>query len=137
MPMGEMLKRPLGAGGTRGGIATFLLGAAMTIVGGYLLLNSLRVLHGFGGGLFSFGGFSVTGGMILVPFIIGLGIIFYDTSKWYGWALAGGSLLALIVGAIVSVRFSFVDMSAFDLIVILVLLFGGIGLVLRSVREHS
>jgi hypothetical protein len=51
--------------------------------------------------------------------------------------LAAGSLLALIIGAIASVRFSFERMSAFDLIIILVLLFGGIGLVLRSVKDQS
>lgn len=102
-----------------------------------MLLNSLRVLHGFGGSLFAIGTFGITGGMILIPFIIGIGIIFYDASKWYGWLLAGGSLLALIVGAIASVRFSFQDMSAFDMIVILVLLFGGVGLVLRSIRENA
>jgi len=124
-----------GAGGTSGGVGTFLLGAAMTIAGGYLLLTSLHVVNGFGGGLFGLGGFRVTGGMILILFIIGIGIVFYDSSKWYGWALAAGSLLALIVGAIASVRFSFDGMSAFDLIVVLILLFGGIGLVLRSVRE--
>jgi putative amide transporter protein len=45
--------------------------------------------------------------------------------------------LALIFGAIASVRFSFQDMTALDLIIILVLLFGGVGLVLRSVRESS
>ena len=129
-------KRSTGAGGSPGGLAPFLLGIAMSIAGGYLLLNALRVLHGFGGGLYGIGGFTVTGGMIMIPFIIGTGIIFYDASKWYGWALAGGSLLALIVGAIASVRFSFEGMSAFELIVILVLLFGGIGLVLRSVKEH-
>jgi hypothetical protein len=127
----------MGAGGSPGGLAPFFLGVAMSIVGGYLLLNALRVLHGFGGGLFAIGSFSVTGGMILIPFIIGTGIIFYDATKWYGWALAGGSLLALVIGAIASVRFSFEGMTAFDLIVILVLLFGGMGLVLRSVKERS
>ena len=109
----------------------------MSVAGGYLLLNALRVLHGFGGGLFGIGGFNVTGGMILIPFIIGVGIIFYDATRWYGWALAGGSLLALVIGAIASVRFSFEGMTAFDLIVILVLLFGGMGLVLRSVKDLS
>ena len=125
------------AGGSPGGLAPFLLGTAMSIAGGYLLLNALRVLHGFGGGLFAIGNFNVTGGMIMIPFIIGTGIIFYDASKWYGWALAAGSLLALIIGAIASVRFSFEGMTAFDLIVILVLFFGGIGLVLRSVKDQS
>ncbi|HEU4750321.1 MAG TPA: hypothetical protein VFT54_04620 [Acidimicrobiia bacterium] len=124
-----------GAGGTRGGVGAFLLGAAMTIAGGYLLLTSLHVVNGFGGGLFGFGGFRVTGGMIMILFVIGIGFVFYDSSKWYGWALAAGSLLALVVGAIASVRFAFDGMSAFDLIVVLILLFGGIGLVLRSVKE--
>jgi hypothetical protein len=129
--------RPRGAGGSPGGLAPFLLGVAMTIGGGYLLLNALRVLNGFGGGLYAIGTFNVTGGMILVPFIIGVGIIFYDATRWYGWFLAGGALLALIIGAIASVRFSFEGMTAFDLIVILVLLFGGLGLVMRSVRGQS
>src|SRR4026209_1590193 len=93
-------KQATGAGGNPGGLAPFFLGIAMTIAGGYLLLNALRVLHGFGGGLFAIGAFNVTGGMILIPFIIGTGIIFYDATKWYGWALAAGSLLALIIGAI-------------------------------------
>ena len=135
--MDETPKQVTGAGGSPGGLAPFFLGIAMTIAGGYLLLNALRVLHGFGGGLSSIGGFNVQGGMILIPFIIGTGIIFYDASKWYGWALAAGSLLALIVGAIASVRFSFEGMTAFDLILILVLFFGGMGLVLRSVRDRS
>ncbi len=47
--------RPLGAGGSPGGIGPFLLGVAMTIGGGYLLLNSLRVINGFGGALYDFG----------------------------------------------------------------------------------
>lgn len=125
-----------GAGGQRGGVPQFILGVAMVIAGGYLLLNSIRVVHGlgFGYGLYTIGGVGITSGMILIPFIIGVVIIFFDSDKWYGWLLAGGSLLALIVGAIASIRFRFEGMSAFDIIVILVLFFGGIGLVLRGVR---
>ncbi len=126
-----------GAGGTPGGIGRFLLGVAMVIVGAYLLLNAIRVVHGFGfgRGLYSIGGFGITSGMILIPFIIGVVIIFYDRDKWYGWLLAVGSLLALIVGAIASIQFSFQGMSAFDIIVVLVLLFGGVGLVLSSLQD--
>jgi hypothetical protein len=73
--------------------------------------------------------------MILIPFIIGVVIIFYDRDKWYGWLLGVGSLLALIIGAIASIQFSFQGMSAFDIIVVLVLLFGGVGLVLSSLQD--
>lgn len=124
-----------GAGGKPGGIPQFLLGTAMSIGGLYLLLNSLQVVSWFGGRLFGFGRVGVTSGMVLIPFIIGIAIIFYDAEKWYGWLLAIGSLLALIVGAVASVEFRFQRMTAFELIVVLVLLFGGIGLVLSSVRR--
>ena len=119
-------------------MAPFLLGVAMTIAGGYLLLNSIRVDGwGFGSRIFGVGGVSVTSGVILLPFIIGVVIIFYDSEKWYGWLLAGGSLLAMIVGVIANVRFRFENMSAFEILVILVLLFGGIGLVLAGVRDRG
>ncbi len=126
---------PRGAGGRPGGVPQFLLGSAMTIGGAYLLLNSLQVVSWFGGRMFGIGGVGVTSGMIMIPFIIGVAIIFYDADKWYGWLLAVGSLVALIVGAIASVEFRFERMTAFDFIVVLVLLFGGIGLVVRSVRD--
>jgi hypothetical protein len=72
--------------------------------------------------------------MILIPFIIGVVMVFYNSRNGLGWVLALGSLVALVVGVIRSIRFSFVGMSAFDLIVILVLLFGGLGLLLASMR---
>lgn len=116
----------------------FLLGVAMVIGGGYLLLSSIRVVgYGYGQGLYRFGGVGINSGMILIPFIIGIVIIFYDSDKWYGWFIAGASLLALIVGVIASIRFSFSGMSAFEVILILVLLFGGIGMVLAAVRDGA
>lgn len=126
-----------GAGGTPGGVGRFLLGIGMVIVGAYLLLNAIRVVHGFGfgRGLYTIGGFGITSGMILIPFLVGVVIVFYDRDKWYGWLLTLGSLLALVIGAIASIQFSLAGMSAFDIIVILVLLFGGVGLVFNSVQD--
>jgi hypothetical protein len=51
--------------------------------------------------------------------------------------MAGGSLHALVVGANAGVGYSFEGMSAFELIVILVLLFGGIGLAISAVRPTT
>lgn len=125
-----------GAGGTRGGEGSFLIGLVMMIAGGYLLLNSIivRPQFGLGMGLYSLGGFPITTGMVLVPFMFGVGIIFYNARNWIGWLLAGGALIALVFGVIASINFQFSAMSAFDLLVILILLVGGIGLFLRSLR---
>ena len=125
-----------GAGGSDGGTGTFLIGLIMMIGGGYLLLNGIvvRPLIGFGSRMFGIGGFPVTTGMILIPFMFGIGLIFYNSRNWLGWILAGGSLVALIFGVIANMTLQFARMSAFDLIIILVLLVGGLGLFLRSLR---
>ena len=126
-----------GAGGTNGGTGEFFIGLVMLCGGIYLLLNSISVSapYGFGARLYRFSGFSITSGMVMIPFMFGVGIMFYDSRKWYGWFLTIGSLVALIFGTIASIHFTFNRMSAFDLIVILVLAVGGLGLVLRSFRS--
>ena len=123
-----------GAGGTDGGLLSFLVGLVMMCSGFYMLLNAIviRSRFGFGYNLYSVGGFSITSGMIMIPFIFGVGLIFYNSKNYVGWVLAGVSLISLMFGVIASVNFSFQRMSAFDLIVILVLAFGGLGLFLRS-----
>ena len=72
--------------------------------------------------------------MIMIPFIFGVGLIFYNGRNWLGWILTLGSITALIFGVISSIRFSMRTMTSFDLIVILVLAIGGLGLFLRSLK---
>ena len=125
-----------GAGGSDGGTGTFLIGVIMMIGGGYLLLSGIVVRPNFGLGsrVFGIGGVPITSGMVFIPFMFGIGMVFYNAKNWLGWLLAGGSLIALIFGVIANMTLQFERMSAFDLIVILVLLVGGIGLFLRSLR---
>ncbi|RBP53776.1 hypothetical protein [Arenicella xantha] len=125
-----------GAGGTNGGLGLFFIGLAMMCGGVYLLLNSINVYShfGFGARLYGIGSMGITSGMIMIPFMFGVGIIFYNARNWAGWLLAGGSLIALVFGVISSIQFTFRAMSAFDLIVILVLAVGGLGLFLRSLK---
>ncbi|WP_317205111.1 hypothetical protein [Janthinobacterium sp.] len=129
-----------GAGGNSGGTGQFFLGLTMMCAGFYLLLKAIDVSSGFsmGAPLFGWsghgGGYGVSGGMILVPFVFGVGMVFYNAKNYLGWLLAVGALAALFFGVISSVHFNLRSMSAFDLIVILVLAVGGLGLFLRSLR---
>ncbi len=128
-----------GAGGTPGGVLTFLIGLIMTCGGFYLLLNAIVIRANFGLGyrVYSFGGYGITSGMIMIPFLFGVGMIFYDRRSSIGWLLTVGSVVALIFGVLSTVNFSMRGMSAFDLMVILVLAFGGVGLLLRSLSDRS
>lgn len=130
-----------GAGGSSGGVGLFFIGLVMMCGGFYMLLNAITVSSNFGLGsrLFGFSGFGsnvgITGGMIMIPFIFGIGMIFYNSKNLLGWILSIGSITALIFGVISTVRFNLRTMSSFELIVILVLAVGGIGLFLRSLKK--
>ncbi len=130
-----------GAGGSPGGIGHFFIGLLMMSGGFYMLLNAIVVTSSFGLGsrLYSFNalgaGVGITGGMVIIPFIFGIGFIFYNSRNPLGWLLSIGSITALIFGVISTVRFSMRTMSSFDLIIILILAVGGLGLFLRSLRS--
>ena len=130
-----------GAGGTSGGLGQFFLGLIMMCGGFYLLFNAISVSSTFGlhTRIYHFSAFGnsagLTSGMILIPLMLGIGLIFYNCRNPLGWLIAIVSLACLLFGVIASLRFNFRTMSAFDLISILVLAIGGLGLFLRSLRE--
>ncbi len=128
-----------GAGGTNGGIGRFLIGLIMAVAGGYLFLNAVHISHTFhlGRRLYSFGSFNLTSGMVLIPFIFGIGFIFYDYKSIIGWVLSIASLLMLGFGVISSIQFRLRSMSVFELIMILILLVGGIGLFVSSFKAYD
>lgn len=126
----------LGAGGTPGGIGKFIIGLFMFLAGGYLLLNNIMVYnnYSFGMAFYRIGGYGISAGILLIPFIIGIGMIFYNGKNFLGWILAIGAIVLIVVGIITSLQFSFRTLTAFELILILVLFVGGIGLLLSSLR---
>ena len=128
-----------GAGGSEGGVGRFFIGLIMIVVGGYLFLTAVTVTNRFhlGYSLYRVGGFSITSGLVLIPFIFGIAIIFYNSKNILGWVLAIGSLVMLFFGVIASIQFRMQRMSLFELLVVLVLLLGGIGLFLSSLRTLS
>ena len=128
-----------GAGGTNGGTGQFFLGLVLMAGGFYLLLDSVVVSSGFGLGtrLFGVGGYGITGGIVLIPLVIGIAMIFFNARSALGWLLAICAFAALVFGVIASVNMSLRTMSAFELLCILALAFGGLGLFLRSLRSAA
>lgn len=121
----------------------FMIGLLLFCVGSYLLLNSIVVSSAlsFGSRLYGVSvmgsQFGVTSGMILIPFIVGVSVVFYDYKRVWGWLLAGISLAAMVIGVITSIRFVFRPMSSFELIVMLVLIAGGMGMMIAKKQKTS
>jgi hypothetical protein len=118
-------------GGTSGGLGSFLLGFAMTCVGGYLLSNQVMV----GSSYWNFYGGN-TFGITLLPMLIGIGVLFFSGRNVIGWLLTAGGALFILAGVIANLHIYFQPTSLFNTLVMLILLAGGLGLIARALRPQ-
>jgi hypothetical protein len=102
----------------------------MAVVGGYLLLNQVQVTTSF----WNFGrvgGFGLT----LLPLLVGVAFLFYDGKSIIGWLLAGLGAAIILASILMHMDIYFRPTSLFNTLVMLGLLFGGLGLLARSLRS--
>jgi hypothetical protein len=119
-------------GGTPGGARLFFGGLAMTAVGAYLLMRQVIVTGGYW--RFGFlGGSGGSFGVTLIPLLIGVGMLFYDGRSFPGRCLTAFGALIIVTGIITNLDVQIRETSLFNLLLMLVLLVGGIGLVVRAV----
>ncbi|HSK72709.1 MAG TPA: hypothetical protein VK892_13495 [Pyrinomonadaceae bacterium] len=121
-----------GAGGTSGGVGEFLIGLAMTVAGAYLLTNQVLVTSSF----WTLWGYN-TFGISLLPLIAGIGLLFFNGKSIIGWILLFIGVVIIFTAIIMNLQIYFHQTSLFNTIAMLVLLFGGIGLIARSLRSHK
>jgi hypothetical protein len=120
------------AGGTPGGLGSFVIGFAMACIGGYLLTNQVHVV----GSYWSFYGTN-TFGITLIPMLFGVGILFWRGKSVVGWMLTIGGALFILAGVLANMHIYFRPTTLFNTIVMLILLVGGIGIIARAIRPHG
>jgi len=121
-----------GPGGTPGGLGQFLIGLAMAVAGGYLITTHVTVTSGS----WTVWGHSAFG-LSLVPFIFGVAILFFNGRSILGWLLLFTGVVIILTGIIMNLQIYFQSTNLYELLVMLVLLFGGVGLLARSFRAHG
>ena len=121
-----------GAGGTPGGLAEFLIGLVMAVGGAYMLTSRVTV-HG---GYWDFWGRNAFG-VALIPFLFGIGFLFFNGRSILGWLLVIAGSTVIFAGILMNLEIYFERTSLFATLVMLVLLVGGIGLIARAVRAHG
>jgi hypothetical protein len=124
--------RVRGAGGTPGGIGEFFLGLVMVVIGAYLITNRIVVVSSY----WSYGGYSMFG-LSLLPLIFGIGILFFNGKSIVGWILLFLGVVIIFAGVLMNLHIYFQATSLFGTIVMIVLLAGGIGLIIRALVPHA
>lgn len=104
----------------------------MAAAGAYLLLNQVQVTTSywrFG----TYGGFGLT----LVPLLVGIAFLFYDGRSIVGWLLTAIGATIILAGVLMNMDIYFHQTSLFNTLMMLGLLFGGLGLIARSLRSAA
>ena len=118
-----------GAGGTEGGIGLFFLGFLCTVAGGWLLMNQVSV-HGGAWTLWGYNSF----GLSLIPFLLGVGLLFFNGRSIAGWLLLSAGVVIILAGVLANLRIYFQPTSLFNTLLMLGLLAAGLGMIARSLR---
>ena len=126
----EKARRFKGPGGTQGGVGLFLFGLALAIAGGYLIMQQVQVTSGY----WQWWGPN-TFGFTLLPLVLGIGLLFFNSKSIAGWILAGGGAVIIFVGIITNLQVYFRQTSLFNTILMLALFAAGLGLMARSLKQ--
>ncbi len=121
--------------GNKSTLGQFFAGLALMVVGLFILFNRVHVgPAGWGGwGRFSIGGFSFPSGLVIIPFIIGVVWMFSSGGNIFSKIFTGFSVLIILAAIIMNTTFWLDHMTMFDWILILVMIFGGGGLVAKVI----
>ena len=129
-----------GSGGTDGGINQFVVGFGLMALAVYLFFDSVKVSTGIGfmsGWGHSRGGMweTTSMGIIFLPFLIGVVVLFYDAAKKWAWWLVYLGLGVIAIEIFSRIRF-LMTMKMTHLLGMIVLFAAGVGFMLRSYRNN-
>jgi uncharacterized protein len=120
----------IGAGGTPGGMPQFFFGLGLAVVGAYLLTQQVTVQSGY----WTLDGYNAFG-LSLIPFILGIGLLFFDSKSTWGFLLLFAGVLIIAAGILLNLTIYFQPTSLFNTLIILGMTAAGVGLVLRALKS--
>ena len=109
----------------------FLAGLAMLIGGLFIFLQKVMVSSMFFGYGFRLGGIHMGNGLIMVPFIIGVVWMFVTEGSVASKLFTAARIFLVILAVIITTDIRLMHVTLYEWALILVLIFGGAGLVAR------
>lgn len=121
----------------RNELLQFLGGLAMLVVGLFIFSQKVMVSSSFWGIGMRLGSFHMSNGMIMIPFIIGIVWMFASGGSVASKVLTGAGVLFIIVSVVLSTHITMERMTLYEWILILVLIFGGAGMLAKILFSGS
>lgn len=107
----------------------FVLGFLLLVFGVYMVFQSTQVSSSWP---WYIGSFSVPTGVIVVPLLIGIGMLFFNSKSAAGWLLTVLGAMFIIVTIIMSVSIHFSTTSLFTFVLMFGSITAGAGMMMRA-----
>lgn len=108
----------------------FYMGILLIIAGLFFLLSKAVVHSGFYS--WSVGGLSISTGLVVVPLMIGIIWLVNNPKSILARIITIAGAIFIIGSIIINIRISFTTTSMVDYIIMMLLIAGGIGLILKA-----
>ncbi len=118
----------------RNDLLEFFVGLLMLAAGVFMIFQNLSIesTWGYGGYMFSFGGFNLPNGTVFIPIFIGIVMLFLMERKIFGWIFVAVGLVIVLAAVLMSVRMHWIRTNAYMFVLMFGLTAAGGGLVLRQ-----
>ncbi|MBR1823696.1 MAG: hypothetical protein IJ779_05630 [Ruminococcus sp.] len=118
--------------GTR--LAKFFIGLVMLAVGLFMIFQNITVSSswGRGGYFYHIGNFGISNGMIMLPIIIGIGMLFFMRKRIFGWIVLAIGVAFVLFTVLATTHITWRTTSAYVFVIMFGMTAAGAGLVLRE-----
>ncbi|MBP3250374.1 MAG: hypothetical protein J6M48_08500 [Ruminococcus sp.] len=117
----------------------FFVGLLMLAGGLFMIFQNISVSSswGHGGYFLSFGNFNLANGMIMLPIIIGIGMLFTMKRKIFGWTVLAIGVVIVLLSVLLTTSIHWRTTNAYIFIIMFGLTAAGAGLVLRELFRKN
>ena len=114
----------------KGNILTFFVGIIVFLIGVYLIFQNTVISTGFS--LTGMLGFTPNFGIVLLPLLIGIIVLFFNHHSILGWFLIILGILIILMGILMGLRIRFMAVTLFEGIIMFGMTAAGIGVTLKG-----
>ncbi len=108
----------------------FLVGVGIFFIGIYLIFQNTTLSTSFA--FPSIMGYQPPFGIIILPLILGIGVLFFNDSSILGWLLVIFGVISILVGILMGLRIYFRPVSLYEGVLMYGMTAAGIGLIAKS-----
>lgn len=110
----------------------FFIGLLMLGGGLFMILQNINVTSNWGGYFFHIGSFHLANGMIMLPAIVGIAMLFLMDRKIFGWIVLSIGIVIILLSVLLTTHLQWRTTNAYIFIIMFGLTAAGGGLVIRE-----